>query len=73
LISPFLSEASKRACDASFFEERKAEFGRANLLLSMDELRLGNVIGHGEFGGFFFNNKNGIKLKKYLKSIYCKN
>jgi hypothetical protein len=37
--------------DTSFFEDRKTEFGRANLLVTMDELKLENVIGHGEFGG----------------------
>nr|CAD2149730.1 unnamed protein product [Meloidogyne enterolobii] len=62
LISPLLCESSKHVYEPKFFEERRAEFARAGVLLSINELRLGSVIGHGEFGDVLSGTYRGRKI-----------
>ncbi|KAL7080087.1 hypothetical protein ACQ4LE_000281 [Meloidogyne hapla] len=62
LISPLLCESSKYIYEPKFFEERRAEFARAGVLLSINELRLGSVIGHGEFGDVLAGTYRGRKI-----------
>lgn len=62
LVCPYVSsEASKRGHDLVYIEERKRDFEQAGLLLSIDHLRIGSVIGHGEFGGWYFSFKCKIQ------------
>jgi len=50
------------------FYEKKREFERAGLILPLEDLKLGNVIGHGEFGdvlsGFYSGQKVAVKTLK---------
>ncbi|KAL3091375.1 hypothetical protein niasHS_007168 [Heterodera schachtii] len=72
LVCPYISEECQRQrthIDLVLVEERKKEFEQAALLLSVDHLRLGTVIGHGEFGDVLSGTYRGRKVAvKTLKN-----
>ncbi|KAL3108589.1 hypothetical protein niasHT_015511 [Heterodera trifolii] len=72
LVCPYISEECQRQrthIDLALVEERKKEFEQAALLLSVDHLRLGTVIGHGEFGDVLSGTYRGRKVAvKTLKN-----
>jgi len=41
------------AIDSTNIEDNVRKFERAGLLLPLEDLKLGGVIGHGEFGGLW--------------------
>ena len=51
LVTPLVSEDFRRSCESLNNEEKMREFERAKLLVSHADLKLGDIIGHGEFGG----------------------
>ena len=54
LVTPLVSDAFKLSCESANWEERQLEFRRTRVLIPRSEVQLGDVIGHGEFGGEFF-------------------
>lgn len=54
LVTPVVSAEFKLFCEATSNEKGALEFERAKLLISKSEVKFGDIIGHGEFGGVFF-------------------
>jgi hypothetical protein len=50
-VTPLVSDAFKRSFQTDNMEEKAQDFKRAGLLIPKTDLILGEVIGHGEFGG----------------------
>ncbi|CAD5212354.1 unnamed protein product [Bursaphelenchus xylophilus] len=73
LVTPQVSEAFRLQCEAANREERLTEFELAGVIIPRNELQLGDVVGHGEFGdvlaGFYHSNRVAVKtLKNGLSS-----
>uniref|UniRef100_A0AC34Q2G8 Tyrosine-protein kinase n=1 Tax=Panagrolaimus sp. JU765 TaxID=591449 RepID=A0AC34Q2G8_9BILA len=68
LVTPLVSDAFKISCESANWEDRLQEFKRAKVLIPRQEIQLGDVIGHGEFGdvllGYYGSRKVAIKLLK---------
>uniref|UniRef100_A0A7E4VUC4 Tyrosine-protein kinase n=1 Tax=Panagrellus redivivus TaxID=6233 RepID=A0A7E4VUC4_PANRE len=68
LVTPLVSDAFKLSCESANWEERKFEFRQGRVLIPRAELKLGDVIGHGEFGdvllGHYANRKVAVKMLK---------
>ncbi|CAD5207350.1 unnamed protein product [Bursaphelenchus okinawaensis] len=73
LVTPQVSEAFRLQCEAANREERLTEFELAGVVISRNELQLGDVVGHGEFGdvlaGFYKSNRVAVKTLKNGLSI----
>lgn len=68
LTTPYISESFKFSLSTENIEEQRCDFHRAGLIIAYNDLVLGSVIGHGEFGdvlsGIYKNKKVAIKVPK---------
>lgn len=51
LITPVISDKYRITRDSESLEDRIRLFRGASLIISRNEIHLGDIIGHGEFGG----------------------
>ncbi|KAI6192776.1 Tyrosine-protein kinase Abl [Aphelenchoides besseyi] len=68
LVTPQVSEAFRLQYESANREERCREFQRAGAIVPRNEVQLGDVIGHGEFGdvllGMYRGRKVAVKTPK---------
>uniref|UniRef100_A0A915EB18 Tyrosine-protein kinase n=1 Tax=Ditylenchus dipsaci TaxID=166011 RepID=A0A915EB18_9BILA len=68
LVTPLVSDNFRLSCESIDNEDRTREFEKAKLLVSSADLRLGDIIGHGEFGdvllGYYKGKRVAVKTLK---------
>lgn len=68
LITPVISDDYRITRDNESLEERIRFFREASLIISRSEIRLGDIIGHGEFGDVLLGDYDGQRVAvKVLK------
>ncbi|CAG9536633.1 unnamed protein product [Cercopithifilaria johnstoni] len=73
LITPIINDKYRITRDNEFLEERIQLFRRASLIISRNEIHLGDIIGHGEFGdvllGDYENHRVAVKVLKHSEMV----
>uniref|UniRef100_A0AC35TQL0 Tyrosine-protein kinase n=1 Tax=Rhabditophanes sp. KR3021 TaxID=114890 RepID=A0AC35TQL0_9BILA len=68
LVSPVISENIKNHLENSNFDAKIVEFRKAGILVNRKDVKVGEIIGRGEFGdvfaGFFLGQKVAVKSLK---------
>ncbi|KAL3998627.1 Protein tyrosine kinase family protein [Acanthocheilonema viteae] len=73
LITPIISDKYRITRDNESLEERIRLFRGASLIISRNEIHLGDIIGHGEFGdvllGDYENHRVAVKVLKHSEMV----
>ncbi|VDN36847.1 unnamed protein product [Gongylonema pulchrum] len=68
LVTPIINDKYRIARDSESLDDRIRLFQQASLVIRRGDLRLGDTIGHGEFGDVLLGDYNGFRVAvKVLK------
>ncbi|OZC12412.1 SH2 domain protein [Onchocerca flexuosa] len=74
LITPIINNKYRITRDNKSLEERIRFFREASLIINRNEIHLGDIIGHGEFGdvllGDYENHRVAVKVLKHSEMVH---